>query len=37
MDYKMPSARDMPVTEDANVDTYEPEGPMGAKNAQKVR
>ena len=31
LDYKMPSALDMPPSEVAHVDTYEPEGPMGAK------
>ncbi len=30
-DYKMPSAMDMPPSEVVHVDTYEPEGPMGAK------
>jgi 4-hydroxybenzoyl-CoA reductase alpha subunit len=31
LDYKMPNALDMPPSEVAHVDTYEPEGPMGAK------
>ncbi len=30
-DYKMPMAMDMPPSEVVHVDTYEPEGPMGAK------
>jgi 4-hydroxybenzoyl-CoA reductase subunit alpha len=30
-DYKMPTAMDMPPSEVVHVDTYEPEGPMGAK------
>ena len=30
-DYKMPTAMDMPPSEVIHVDTYEPEGPMGAK------
>ena len=33
LDYKMPSALDMPPSEVVHVDTYEPEGPMGAKEA----
>jgi 4-hydroxybenzoyl-CoA reductase alpha subunit len=33
LDYKMPSALDMPPSEVAHVDTYEPEGPLGAKEA----
>jgi len=33
LDYKMPSAVDMPPSEVVHVDTYEPEGPMGAKEA----
>ncbi len=32
-DYKMPMAMDMPPSEVVHVDTYEPEGPMGAKEA----
>ena len=31
LDYKMPNALDMPPSEVVHVDTYEPEGPMGAK------
>jgi CO/xanthine dehydrogenase Mo-binding subunit len=31
LDYKMPGALDMPPSDVAHVDTYEPEGPMGAK------
>lgn len=31
LDYKIPAAMDMPQSESAIVDTYEPEGPMGAK------
>jgi 4-hydroxybenzoyl-CoA reductase alpha subunit len=31
LDYKMPGALDMPPSEVVHVDTYEPEGPMGAK------
>jgi 4-hydroxybenzoyl-CoA reductase alpha subunit len=31
LDYKMPTAADMPPSEVVHVDTYEPEGPMGAK------
>ncbi|WP_028319952.1 xanthine dehydrogenase family protein molybdopterin-binding subunit [Desulfatiglans anilini] len=31
LDYKMPSALDMPPSALAHIDTYEPEGPMGAK------
>jgi 4-hydroxybenzoyl-CoA reductase subunit alpha len=30
-DYKMPMAMDMPPSEVVHVDTYEPEGPLGAK------
>lgn len=33
LDYKMPNAMDMPPSETAHIDTYEPEGPMGAKEA----
>ncbi|MBN1654598.1 MAG: molybdopterin-dependent oxidoreductase [Deltaproteobacteria bacterium] len=33
LDYKIPSAEDMPPGESVCVDTYEPEGPMGAKEA----
>ncbi len=33
LDYKMPMAMDMPPSEVVHVDTYEPEGPMGAKEA----
>lgn len=33
LDYKMPTAMDMPPSEVVHVDTYEPEGPMGAKEA----
>ncbi len=32
-DYKMPMAQDMPPSEVVHVHTYEPEGPMGAKEA----
>jgi len=32
-DYKMPMAMDMPPSKVVHVDTYEPEGPMGAKEA----
>jgi len=31
LDYKMPTALDMPPSEVVHIDTYEPEGPMGAK------
>jgi 4-hydroxybenzoyl-CoA reductase subunit alpha len=31
VDYKMPTAMDMPRSEVVHIDTYEPEGPMGAK------
>ncbi|MFA5112057.1 MAG: xanthine dehydrogenase family protein molybdopterin-binding subunit [Desulfobaccales bacterium] len=33
LDYKMPSALDMPLSEVTHIDSYEPEGPMGAKEA----
>lgn len=33
LDYKMPMAADMPPSEVAHVETYEPEGPLGAKEA----
>jgi 4-hydroxybenzoyl-CoA reductase subunit alpha len=33
LDYKIPSAVDMPPGESSCVETYEPEGPMGAKEA----
>jgi 4-hydroxybenzoyl-CoA reductase subunit alpha len=33
LDYKVPTALDMPPTESVCIDTYEPEGPMGAKEA----
>ncbi|NNF98832.1 MAG: molybdopterin-dependent oxidoreductase [Desulfobacteraceae bacterium] len=33
LDYKMPHAMDMPPGESACIETYEPEGPMGAKEA----
>ncbi|NLD37857.1 MAG: molybdopterin-dependent oxidoreductase [Desulfatiglans sp.] len=33
LDYKMPSALDMPVSESICIETYEPEGPYGAKEA----
>ncbi len=33
LDYKMPGALDMPPCESYTVETYEPEGPMGAKEA----
>ena len=33
LDYKMPTALDMPPGESVCIETYEPEGPMGAKEA----
>ncbi|RLB27578.1 MAG: 4-hydroxybenzoyl-CoA reductase, partial [Deltaproteobacteria bacterium] len=33
LDYKIPSALDMPPGESICIETYEPEGPMGAKEA----
>ncbi|MEW5913084.1 MAG: molybdopterin cofactor-binding domain-containing protein [Thermodesulfobacteriota bacterium] len=33
LDYKMPTAQDMPPGVSVDVDTYEPEGPFGAKEA----
>jgi 4-hydroxybenzoyl-CoA reductase subunit alpha len=33
LDYKIPNAMDMPPGESKCIDTYEPEGPMGAKEA----
>jgi 4-hydroxybenzoyl-CoA reductase subunit alpha len=33
LDYKVPAAEDMPPGESVCVDTYEPEGPFGAKEA----
>ena len=33
LDYKVPSALDMPQDESQEIDIYEPEGPMGAKEA----
>ena len=33
LDYKMPMAADMPQSEQGHVETYEPEGPLGAKEA----
>jgi len=33
LDYKIPSALDMPPGESVCIETYEPEGPMGAKEA----
>ena len=33
LDYKLPAAQDMPPGESAHVETYEPEGPFGAKEA----
>lgn len=33
LDYKMPSALDMPASEAAHIETFEEEGPMGAKEA----
>jgi 4-hydroxybenzoyl-CoA reductase alpha subunit len=33
LDYKMPTAEDMPPSEYVEVETYEPEGPFGAKEA----
>jgi CO/xanthine dehydrogenase Mo-binding subunit len=33
LDYKIPSAEDMPQIESCAIETYEPEGPFGAKEA----
>ncbi|MBF0510005.1 MAG: molybdopterin-dependent oxidoreductase, partial [Deltaproteobacteria bacterium] len=33
LDYKMPSSMDIPPSEVVHIETYEPEGPMGAKEA----
>ena len=33
LDYKIPAASDMPPSESVSIDTYEPEGPFGAKEA----
>ncbi len=33
LDYKIPAAEDMPPSESVAVDTYEPDGPFGAKEA----
>ncbi len=33
LDYKLPSTLDMPPGESATIETYEPEGPFGAKEA----
>ncbi len=33
LDYKMPMAADMPLSEQGHIETYEPEGPLGAKEA----
>ena len=33
LDYKIPAAQDMPPGESAHIETYEPEGPFGAKEA----
>ena len=33
LDYKIPHAEDMPPSESVCIETYEPEGPMGAKEA----
>jgi len=33
LDYKIPTALDMPPSESVEVETYEPEGPFGAKEA----
>ena len=33
LDYKMPTAQDMPPSESVDVEIYEPEGPFGAKEA----
>ncbi len=33
LDYKVPTALDMPPSESVEVETYEPEGPFGAKEA----
>jgi 4-hydroxybenzoyl-CoA reductase subunit alpha len=33
LDYKIPAAEDMPPSESVDIETYEPEGPFGAKEA----
>ena len=33
LDYKIPAAEDMPLSESAHIPTYEPDGPFGAKEA----
>ncbi len=33
LDYKVPTALDMPASQSVCIETYEPEGPMGAKEA----
>ncbi len=33
LDYKIPAAEDMPLSESAAIETYEPAGPFGAKEA----
>ena len=33
LDYKIPAAEDMPQSESVTVETWEPEGPFGAKEA----
>jgi 4-hydroxybenzoyl-CoA reductase alpha subunit len=33
LDYKMPNAMDVPPSEVAHIETYEPDGPLGAKEA----
>lgn len=33
LDYKMPNAMDVPPSEEFHIDTYEPNGPLGAKEA----
>ena len=33
LDYKVPAAEDMPAIASSSVETYEPEGPLGAKEA----
>jgi 4-hydroxybenzoyl-CoA reductase subunit alpha len=33
LDYKIPTAQDMPPSDSVEIDTYEPEGPFGAKEA----
>ena len=33
LDYKIPAAQDMPESESVAIETYEPAGPFGAKEA----